>query len=228
MRARGNGAGRPGAPSLLCRGLPRSVGWPGGAAPAPQNFLPGSRTGRSGTFSAWGLCAGPAFIPAPRGRLQAHGILQPLAPQGPCPPTTVSSGPVLPGALLPAHARACRASGRASASSRCLSTLCLVLASALPAGEIPASLDGVFLSFRLNFCCSPPAAPSCRPAGASSSPGAWAAQREHGDHGHPSASPSTAVPARQHPSPWPVPDGALLARPVCSEEENVLPRAAVP
>lgn len=60
--------------------------------------------------------------------------------------------------------------------------------------EIPASLYPVFLSFWLNFCCSPCAVPSCCPATA------------QGGSQSPLCTSSTAFPARWQP----VPDRALL------------------
>lgn len=228
MRAHRNGAGKPSAHSPLCRGLPESVQWLGRPHGHPKVARLLHRS-QWFIFSPGSLCWSCTSSMSLR-----HGagwLLQPLAPQGPRPTaTTTSSGLVLPGGcLLPAHARARRASARVSASRHRLSTLCLVLALALLAGEIPASRDsGVFLPFRLNFCCSPHAVPSCHPAGASPSPRAWAAQCAHGGHHScPSASSSTTVPAHQRSSPRSGSDGALLTSPVYKEEENALPRACL-
>ena len=180
-------------------------------------------------------CPSPTLIPALPAVEQAAGGWDPPAarPAGPASPRTPPAqawGWSCRGGLLPARAGACRAaaSGRASASSHrlpqhfawCLPWLCLP-------GEFRRLLTVGFLPFGLNFCRLPRAVPSSHPARASSSPGAWAAQCEHGAWRLPLCIFQRCRSARRRPAPWPDPDGALLASSAYNEEENALPRGCL-
>jgi len=165
MRARGSGAGRPGA---LCRGLPGSVGSLGGATPTPQS------------------CQAPAPVAAAHFQPGDSALVLPQPHAHPCasssgagcgrvgsssrsprrtrvPPHPASAGlgPILPGGFAPGSCRGLPSRGvRESVSFKPspASTLRLVLALALLAGGIPASADGGFFTLWAEFL---PFAPRC-------------------------------------------------------------------
>ena len=176
-------------------------------------------------------CPAPVLVPALPARPCAAGraaggwdppAARPTGSTSPHHPTNVSSGPVLPGGfcsqLMPGPAEHLGESRLQAVACRhfawCSPRLCWP-------GKFQLLLTVFFLlPFRLKFLLFslPPGRSLFLPT---------SVEHGGGGHGHPSASSSTAVPARRHPSPWPIPSGALLASPVYNEEENALPQGCL-